>query len=157
MSRGQQLQIGLTVLQQTVLCVIYKSSFQGTQCIIIIMYLLGILKIILKNAWQLLFVPYLKACSWCWNEWLLPLFTTHGKHIHVVEPRWSKVFQNLCVQVYNIISFIAVTAEKIQTAMLHCKRFCNPYQDQKINYLAYLLDFAPLQVFTCISLKLTKP
>ena len=85
----------------------------------------------------------LKACSWWWNEWLLPLFTTHGKHVHVVEPRWSKVFQNLCVQVYNIISFIAVTAEKIQTAMLHCKRFCNPYQDQKIN-LAYLLDFAPL-------------
>ena len=67
-----------------------------------------------------------------------------------------KVFQNLCVQVYNIISFITVTAEKIQTAMLHCQRFCNPYQDQKIN-LAYLLDFAPLKVFTCISVKLTKP
>ena len=34
-----------------------------------------------------------KACSWWWNEWLLPLFTTHGKHVHVVEPRWSKCFK----------------------------------------------------------------
>ena len=63
----------------------------------------------------------LRACSWWWNEWLLPLFTTHG--MHVVEPRWPKVFQNLCVQVYNIILFITVTA-----AMLHCKRFCYPNQ-----------------------------
>ena len=82
-------------------------------------------------------------CAW-WNEWLLPLFTMHGKHM--VEPRWPEVFQNLCVQVYNIIIlFIAVTAEKIQTAMLHvhCKRFCKPYQGPK-NSVAYLLDTAPL-------------
>ena len=51
----------------------------------------------------------------------------------MVEPRWPEVFQNLCVQVYNIILFIAVTAEKIQTAMLHvhCKRFWKPYQGKK--------------------------
>ena len=70
----------------------------------------------------------------------------HGKHM--VEPRRTEVFHNLCVQVYNIILFIAVTAEKIQTAMLNiqsvrCKRFCKPYQGKK-NSVAYLLDTAPL-------------
>lgn len=79
----------------------------------------------------------------------------------MVEPRWTEVFQNLCVQVYNIILFIAVTAEKIQTAMLNiqsvrCKRFCKPYQGKK-NSVAYLLDTASLKVFTCISVKVTKP
>ena len=55
-----------------------------------------------------------------------------------------------CVYRFTILLFlfIAVTAEKIRTAMLNiqsvrCKRFCKPYQGKK-NSVAYLLDTAPL-------------